>query len=84
MHVKPTRLDTTTDIAIKDTSIRLGQLLKLAGLVEDGGRARAVLDSGVVQVDGDVETRRGRQIRPGDVVRAPSGDEFVTLTVSLR
>jgi len=82
--VKPTRLDTTTDIAIKDTSIRLGQLLKLAGLVEDGGRARAVLDSGVVQVDGDVETRRGRQIRPGDVVRAPSGDEFVTLTVSLR
>lgn len=84
MRVKPTTPDTTTDITIKDTSIRLGQLLKLAGLVEDGGHARAVLDSGVVQVDGDVETRRGRQIRPGDVVRAPSGDEFVTLTVSLR
>lgn len=74
----------STDIAIRDASIRLGQLLKLAGLVEDGGHARAVLDSGVVLVDGDVETRRGRQIRPGDVVTAPDGEGYVTLTVSVR
>ena len=83
------RVDRTThgmtrNITISDASIRLGQLLKLAGLVEDGGHARALLGSGVVAVDGDVETRRGRQIRPGDVVTAPAADEVVTLTVSLR
>ena len=83
-RVDPTTHGTTRDVTISDASIRLGQLLKLAGLVEDGGHARAVLDSGGVTVDGDVETRRGRQIRPGDVVTAPAGDEVVTLTVSLR
>lgn len=74
----------STDFTIRDASIKLGQLLKLAGLVEDGGHARAVLESGAVQVDGDVETRRGRQIRPGDVVTAPAGEGVVTLTVSVR
>jgi ribosome-associated protein len=73
------------DVPIADASIRLGQLLKLAGLVDDGGQARAALDSGAVRVDGEVETRRGRQVRPGDVVTAPSGEGgTVTLTVSHR
>lgn len=77
--------DAATDVAIADSSIRLGQLLKLVGLVGDGGEARAVLDSGAVQVDGQVETRRGRQVRPGDVVTAPGHDgSTVTLTVSHR
>lgn len=58
-----------TEIAIHGESIRLGQLLKLSGLVDDGGTARAVLDDGAVTVDGEVETRRGAQIRPGQVVR---------------
>lgn len=80
--MKPTTTD-TRDVTIGDASIRLGQLLKLAGLVDDGGEARAALDSGAVQVDGQVETRRGRQVRPGDVVTAPGGDgRIVTLTVS--
>lgn len=78
------RIGPATDITIRDASIRLGQLLKLAGLVEDGGHARAVLDGGGVRVDGAVETRRGRQIRPGDVVTAELGGEAVVLTVSLR
>ena len=73
------------DITITDSSIRLGQLLKLAGVADGGGHARAVLDSGAVRVDGEVEVRRGRQVRPGDVVTAPDGDTgVVTLTVSLR
>lgn len=56
-------------IPIRDASIRLGQLLKLANVVEHGGMAREVLDAGAVTVDEEVETRRGRQIRPGEIVQ---------------
>ena len=52
----------------RDGMIRLGQLLKAAGLVETGGEAKLVLAEGVVTVNGEVETRRGRQLRAGDVV----------------
>ena len=55
-------------VAIRDESIRLGQLLKLADLVDDGGEAKQVLVDGLVQVNGVVETRRGRQLVPGDIV----------------
>ncbi|MGO1166427.1 MAG: RNA-binding S4 domain-containing protein [Janibacter sp.] len=55
-------------VHIRDASIRLGQLLKLAGLVEDGAMARAVIGEGEVNVDGRPETRRGAQISAGSVV----------------
>lgn len=55
-------------VAIRDRSIRLGQLLKLAGLVGSGGEARALVAAGDVTVNGRVETRRGAQLRDGDVV----------------
>ena len=55
-------------VHIRDASIRLGQLLKLAGLVEDGAMARAVIGEGEVSVDGRPETRRGAQISAGSVV----------------
>ncbi|HEX4689470.1 MAG TPA: RNA-binding S4 domain-containing protein [Solirubrobacteraceae bacterium] len=48
--------------------IRLGQLLQVAGLAESGGDAKALLASGVVRVNGEPESRRGRQLVPGDVV----------------
>lgn len=56
------------DVPIRDESIRLGQLLKLANLVEDGGMARELVQEGQVLVDGQVETRRGAQIQTGSVV----------------
>ncbi|HWJ08776.1 MAG TPA: RNA-binding S4 domain-containing protein [Nocardioides sp.] len=56
------------DVAIRDESIRLGQFLKLANLVESGSDAKPVIADGQVQVNGEVETRRGRQLRVGDVV----------------
>ncbi len=55
-------------MAIRDDAIRLGQLLKLAGLVASGGDARAMLEAGAVTVNGEAESRRGRQLRRGDVV----------------
>jgi ribosome-associated protein len=48
--------------------IRLGQLLKLADLVDSGGEARELLEREEVLVNGERETRRGRQLHPGDVV----------------
>lgn len=48
--------------------IRLGQLLKLAGVAGSGGEARSLLESGAVTVNGELETRRGRQLRDGDIV----------------
>lgn len=56
-------------IAIRDDAIRLGQLLKLAGVVEDGGQAREVIQGGEVLVNGEVETRRAANIPVGAVVR---------------
>jgi ribosome-associated protein len=59
-----------TDVPIRGDTIRLGQLLKLAGLVDHGGEARAFLADQPVLVNGEREQRRGRQLHPGDVVTA--------------
>jgi len=56
------------DVTIRDDSIRLGQFLKLADLVDTGADAKPMLASGAVAVNGEVETRRGRQLVKGDVV----------------
>ncbi|NYJ73765.1 RNA-binding S4 domain-containing protein [Allobranchiibius huperziae] len=56
-------------VPIRDASIRLGQLLKLAGVVQDGAQARALIQGGEVLVDGQVETRRARAVPVGAVVR---------------
>jgi ribosome-associated protein len=56
------------DVSIRDDTIRLGQALKLAGLADSGGDARALIEDGAVRVNGEVETRRGRQLLRGDVV----------------
>lgn len=55
-------------IAIRGDGIRLGQLLKLAGLVETGGEAKLRIQEGEALVNGAVETRRGRQLTTGDRV----------------
>jgi ribosome-associated protein len=56
------------DVPIRDDTIRLGQALKLAGLAGSGGEARALIEDGAVRVNGEVETRRGRQLWRVDVV----------------
>lgn len=55
------------DVEVTGT-VRLGQFLKLAGVVGSGGEAREVLASGTVEVNGEVDTRRGRQLSDGDLV----------------
>jgi ribosome-associated protein len=56
------------DVPIRDESIRLGQFLKLADLVDTGADAKPLLAAGEVRVNGEVEFRRGRQLAAGDVV----------------
>lgn len=58
------------EVPISGASIRLGQLLKLAGLAASGSEAKALLADGVVSVNGEREVRRGRQLVAGDTVRA--------------
>jgi ribosome-associated protein len=68
------------DLPIRGESIRLGQALKLSGLAESGGAARALVEQGAVTVNAEVETRRGRQLRDGDVVGLE--DEALRIVVS--
>ncbi|ALE05258.1 tRNA synthetase RNA-binding protein [Arthrobacter sp. ERGS1:01] len=56
------------DIPIRDDMIRLGQLLKLASLVEDGVEAAELIKNGMVKVNGEIDERRGRQLHDGDTV----------------
>ena len=56
------------DVAIDSDMIRLGQFLKLADLIDTGGEAKVLISVGDVEVNGEVDTRRGRQLHPGDVV----------------
>ena len=59
-----------TDVPVRGEFIRLDQFLKLAGAVQGGGEAKARVQAGEVRVNGEVELRRGRKLRPGDVVDA--------------
>jgi ribosome-associated protein len=56
------------DVPIREDSIRLGQFLKLADLIDNGADVKPLMIQGLVAVNGDVETRRGRQLTRGDVV----------------
>jgi len=61
------------DVPISSDSIRLGQFLKYAGMIDSGADAKGVIADGLVRVNDTVEIRRGRQLRRGDTVAF--GDE---------
>ncbi len=69
----------TFPIQIRDESIRLGQLLKLASFADDGFHAKQLIEDGLVKVNGAIETRRGAQIRKGDIVSL-GGDSITVET----
>ena len=63
------------EIEVRGGAIRLGQLLKVAGIVDSGGEAKALIAGGDVAVNGEPETRRGRQLHAGDLLAA-AGQEI--------
>ena len=56
------------ELTIRDEFIKLGQALKLAGIVSSGIEAKVLIADGLVLVNGETETRRGRKLRDGDTV----------------
>ena len=56
--------------------IGLGQLLQLAGVVDTGGEAKNLIGTLTVAVNGEPEGRRGRKLRPGDVVEVPDAESL--------
>lgn len=70
----PTRV-----VELEGTGIRLGQLLKYAGLVDTGAEAKTLLAAEGVDVNGELETRRGRQLQDGDEVRTQTDSVTVHL-----
>ena len=63
------------ELTIRDEFIKLGQALKLAGLVSSGIEAKVLIADGEVSANGETETRRGRKLRDGDTVLL-RGDTF--------
>ena len=62
------------EVQIEGDVIRLGQLLKVAGIVDSGGEAKELIANGGVTVNGETETRRGRQLHAGDLLAAAGQD----------
>ena len=67
------------EVRVRGDMIRLGQLLKLADVRDTGGEVKELLAQNGVTVNGEPETRRGRQLHPGDVVRV-SDDEILLVS----
>jgi ribosome-associated protein len=67
-----------TDVPIRGQMIRLGQLLKLSGVIDTGAGVKAFLATEPVFVNGEAEARRGRQLHPGDIVRVGAAELRVT------
>lgn len=59
----------TLDFELDRDHVELNQLLKLAGIADSGGQGKAIVASGAVRVDGEVELRKTAKIRAGQVVR---------------
>lgn len=62
------------EIKIRDEFIKLGQALKLAGVVEDGVEAKYVIQDGLVKVNGETDERRGRKVYEGDIISYKGND----------
>ena len=65
-------------VEISDEFIKLGQLLKLAGMVSSGVEAKIMITGGKVKVNGETETRRGKKIYPQDIVEY-QGTEIIVI-----
>lgn len=62
---------------VGDREINLTQVLKLAGLAETGGQAKALIADGMVRVNGEVELRKRRQMAIGDTVQVEDGPPMI-------
>ena len=66
------------EITIRDEYIKLGQALKKAGIAGSGVDAKYLINEGLIKVNGEVDTRRGKKLVPGDVVSYDNKEFEVT------
>lgn len=79
MKIKVKRVEHEKEIVRIDTEfIQLQSLLKFKGIAETGGQAKEFIQDGIIRVNGEVCTARGKKIRNGDVVTAFSVDYIIT------
>lgn len=60
------------DVILSKPAVELYKILKFEGLLSSGGEAKAAIDAGLVKVNGEVETRKRRQINAGDIIEIGS------------
>jgi ribosome-associated protein YbcJ (S4-like RNA binding protein) len=70
------------DVEVTGEYIALGELLKLAGVVDTGGEAKNLIGTLAVSVNGEAEGRRGRKLRPGDTVEIADGESLRVTTAA--
>jgi ribosome-associated protein len=75
-------LSIVREVPIRGPMIRLGQLLKLAAVIDSGAEVKTFLATEPVWVNGEREARRGRQLHPGDVVQVGEQELRVISTTS--
>ena len=78
MKVTVTKKNASLPLAISTEFIKLDAALKFASVVESGGEAKEVVQKGLVTVNGEVCTMRGKKLRPGDCVRFDGAEYLVT------
>ncbi len=69
-------------ITVNPPFIKLDSLLKLCGVLGTGGQAKLVITDGLVKVNGEVCTQRGKKIKEGDTVTAYLDGELTEIEVS--
>lgn len=79
MKIKIKRIEHEKEIVKIDTDfIQLQSLLKFKGIAETGGQAKEFIQDGIIRVNGEVCTARGKKLRNGDIVSAFSVDYIIT------
>jgi len=68
------------EVSIKSETIDLDQLLKLASLCASGGEAKYLIQSGMVTVNGEVETRRRATLHIGDVIEVEANEPITIVS----
>ena len=67
------------EIEITTEYIKLDQFLKLAAVVQTGGQAKMMIADGIIKVNGEVSTQRGKKIRKNDIVEIKDYDKFIVV-----
>lgn len=67
------------EVKINTDIIKLGQLLKFAGITQTGGQGKLIIEEGMVKVNGEIVGERGKKIRKGDLIEIKNTDKFIVI-----